>query len=277
MNLTMDSTFKRAIFFVIDIAIGILFLYTAFFYEPALNQKVVVIYFVAIQLLLFATFFTFRNQNAFRRRSVKKLKNPRLQENAFEFSHLLIQDYQYIRDTLAQAMNDRHTMVNYYLLITGAIVTIVATNLKQGALQETETRYMLFIGSLVINIIGWIYFLHVVRLRQAWHGSALAMNQIKEFFIQNGRVPDDIARSAFLWDTKTVPKAGRKSNVFYYSAMMISFIASLGICFASFFNSPSHSVLSISTFSWMIGLYHFIFQMLCYSLLLDYEDTRKYT
>lgn len=277
MNLLMDSTFKRAIFIVVDIAIGILFLYTAFFYEPTLNQKVVVIYFAVIQLLLFVTFFTFRNQNAFRRRSVKKLKNPRLQENAFEFSRLLMQDYQYIRDTLAQAMNDRHTMVNYYLLITGAIVTIIATNLTQGALQAAETRYMLLIGSLVINFIGWIYFMHIVRLRQAWHGSALAMNQIKEFFIQNGRVPDDIARSAFLWDTKTVPKAGRKSNVFYYSAMMISFIASLGIVFASFINSPDNTIQSIPSFSWMLGLYHFIFQVLCYSLLLDYEDNRKYT
>ena len=275
MNFTMDSTFKRVIFIVIIIAIGILFLYTAFFYLPDLNQKTIVIYSLVIQILILTTFFAFRDHHAYRMRSVKKLKNPRLQENAFELMQLLIKDYDYIRDTLAQAMNDRHTMVNYYLLITGAMITIIATNLKAGAFEAAQTRYLLFIGALILNFIGWIYYMHVIRLRQAWHGSALAMNQIKEFFVQNGRVPDDIARSSFLWDTKTVPRAGRKSNVFYYSAMLISFITSLAIIFASFVSLPVETYSTIPTFSWLLGLYHFIFQMVSYSMFLDYISHRK--
>lgn len=275
MNLTMDSTFKRVIFILIVIATGILFLYTAFFYIPSLNQKLVVIYLLVIQFLVLTTFFAFRNQHAYRMRSVKKLKNPRLQENAFELSKLLLKDYDYIRDTLAQAMNDRHTMVNYFLLITGAIITILAATLRINALQEESTRYVLVMVALIFNFTGWIYFMHIIRLRQAWHGSALAMNQIKEFFIQNGRVPDEIARSAFLWDTKTVPRAGRKSNVFYYSSMLISFIASLAILFASFMLSPVESFKEISSFSWLTGAYHFLFQILCFSLFLDYSDHRR--
>lgn len=270
MNFTMDSTFKRAIFIVVDIAIGILFLYTAFFYSPALKQAPIVIYFGIVQILSFLTFFIFRKQNAYRMRSVKKLKNPRLQENAFEFSNLLTKDYDYIRDTLTQAMNDRHTMVNYFLLITGAIFTIIFSNLNAESLQDLQVKRLLMIVALIVNFIGWIYFMHIVRLRQAWHGSALALNQIKEFYIQNGRVPDDIARSAFLWDTKTVPRAGRKSNVFYYSAVLISFIASLSLTFASYANSPSQSILAIPNFCWFIGLYHFIFQVIIYSIFLDY-------
>ncbi len=275
MDFTMDSTFKRAIFIVIDIAIGILFLYTAFLYLPDLNQQSVIIYFVVIQALFFATFFTFRKQHAYRLRSVKKLKNPRLQENAFEFSDLLMKDYDYIRDTLSQAMNDRHTMVNYFLIIISAIVTIISTNLGANALQNAETRYLLMIFAYLVNFIGWIYFMKVVRLRQSWHGSALAMNQIKEFFIQNGRVPDDIARSAFLWDTKTVPKAGRKSNVFYYSAVLISLIASISLVFASFITSPAKTIMEIPVFAWLFGLYHFVFQVFCYSIFLDYRTIRR--
>lgn len=271
----MDSPFKRAIFIVIDIAIGILFLYTAFLYLPELNQQSIIIYLIIIQIAFFITFFTFRKQHAYRLRSVKKLKNPRLQENAFEFSGLLMKDYDYIRDTLSQAMNDRHTMVNYFLIIIGAIVTIISTNLSTESFQDPGTRYFLKILAYSINFIGWIYFMKVVRLRQSWHGSALAMNQIKEFFIQNGRVPDDIARSAFLWDTKTVPKAGRKSNVFYYSAVLISLIASLALVFAGFIASPAKTVLEIPTVSWLIGLYHFVFQMFCYSIFLDYRTIRR--
>ena len=276
MNLIMDSTFKRVIFVVITVAIGILILYTAIFYMPQQNQTAIVIYLIVVQFLVLTTFFAFRDQHAYRMRSVKKLKNPRLQENAFEFMKLILKDYDYIRDTLAQAMNDRHTMVNYFLLITGAVITIVATNLNADALQEEQARYILFIGALVLNFIGWIYFMHIIRLRQAWHGSAMAMNQIKEFFVQNGRIPDDIARSSFLWDTKTVPKAGRKSNVFYYSAMLISFISSFVLIFASFISLPVESTHVIPLFSWLIGLYHFIFQMICFSLFLDYVSRRRW-
>lgn len=275
MKITMDSTFKRTIFIVIDIAIGIIFLYTAFFYEPTMNQKAVVIYFTVVQILIFATYFSFRKQHAYRRRSVKKLKNPHLQENAFELSQLLLRDYDYIRDTAKQAMNDRHTMVNYFLLITGASATIIAASLKEVDIQQGQIKHILAGVALIINFVGWIYFMHIVRLRQAWHGSALAMNQIKEFFIQNGRVPDEIARSAFLWDTKFVPGAGKKSNVFYYSTMLISFISSLAIVFASITFSFNNSLEEISNISWTIGLYHFIFQMICYSLFLDYSIQSK--
>ena len=274
MKFNLDSTFKRIIFLVVTVAIGVLLLYTAFFYVPELNQKSVIIFLLVIQALVFLTFYAFCDAHAYRLRSVKKLKNPRLQENTFLFSTLLIEDYNYIRDTLKQAMDDRHTMINYFILITGGIVTITVTNLSIAKLLDPNVRYLLKIAAFVLNIIGWIYFLNLIRLRQAWRGSALAMNQIKEFFIQNGRIPDDIARSAFLWDTKTVPAAGRKSNVFYYSALLISFISSIFIVIASYVSIPAATEIKIPFISLLLGAYHLIFQMVSYSLFLDYSKER---
>lgn len=274
MKFNLDSTFKRIIFLVVTVAIGVLLLYTAFFYVPELNQKSVIIFLLVIQALVFLTFYAFCDAHAYRLRSVKKLKNPRLQENTFLFSTLLIEDYNYIRDTLKQAMDDRHTMINYFILITGGIVTITVTNLSIAKLLDPNIRYLLKIAAFVLNIIGWIYFLNLIRLRQAWRGSALAMNQIKEFFIQNGRIPDDIARSAFLWDTKTVPAAGRKSNVFYYSALLISFISSIFIVIASYVSIPAATEIKIPFISLLLGTYHLIFQMVSYSLFLDYSKER---
>ena len=274
MKFNLDSTFKRIIFLVVTVAIGVLLLYTAFFYVPELNQKSVIIFLLVIQALVFLTFYAFCDAHAYRLRSVKKLKNPRLQENTFLFSTLLIEDYNYIRDTLKQAMDDRHTMINYFILITGGIVTITVTNLSIAKLLDPNIRYLLKIAAFVLNIIGWIYFLNLIRLRQAWRGSALAMNQIKEFFIQNGRIPDDIARSAFLWDTKTVPAAGRKSNVFYYSALLISFISSIFIVIASYVSIPAATEIKIPFISLLLGAYHLIFQMVSYSLFLDYSKER---
>jgi len=270
MHLTFDSIFKRLLLVILVVAIGIILLYTALFHAKSQQQQTVVIYLLIVQTLVLLTFLAFRNQRAYRRRSVKKLKNPRLEENSFSVAQLLLKDYEYIASTCSEAMNDRHTMVNYFLLIVGAVFTVIATRINMQAYQTEYVRELLVIVALVLNFIGWLYFMHIIRLRQSWHGSALAMNQIKEFFIQNGRLPDEIARSSFLWDTKSVPRAGRKSNVFYYSAVVISFISSVLLTIGSAIASPESAQFSLPAFSVIIGIYHFIFQVLCYSLFLDY-------
>lgn len=273
MLFTMDSTIKRAIFIVIVIAISILFAFAAFFYGQDLNQRGLVAYLIIIEFLVLITFFIYRNYTTPKSIYVKRLKNPRLQENAFAFSRLLLNEFNYIRETAAQAMNDRHTMVNYFIIITGAFLTIIGSRFFGASDIFADTKYISIIvgASIVINFVGWLYFMHLIRLRQAWCDSATAMNQIKEFFVVNGRVPDDIARSAFLWDLKTLPKAGKKSNVSYYSTMLISFVSSVVLLFASWLVSPEAQTGSISLFACLLGLYHFIFQMLCYSLFLDYK------
>ena len=263
MFLTMDNTFKRAIFIAIVIAINIIFAYTAFFYQPDLNQKFIFIYLVIIQALVFATFFIYRDSTTARIIQPKRLKNPRLQENAFEFSTILLKEYDYIKETASQAMNDRHTMVNYFLIITGVVISIIgskAINLWSTTVNPATVSVLIAL-SIFLNIIGWIYFMHLIRLRQAWRGSAEAMNQIKEFFIVNGRVPDDIARSAMLWDSRTAPRAGKKSNVYYYSTMLISLVSTAAVFFASWLLFPEAANNSISLFTCFIALYHFIFQI----------------
>jgi len=273
MLLTMDSTSKRAIFILIVIAISVIFAVTAFIYLTELNQRGLVAYLIVIEILVLATFFIYRNYTTPKNIYVKRLKNPRLQENAFAFSRLLLNEFNYIRETAAQAMNDRHTMVNYFIVITGAFLTIIGSRFFGASDIFADTKYISIIvgASIVINFVGWVYFMHLIRLRQAWCDSATAMNQIKEFFVVNGRVPDDIARSAFLWDLKTLPKAGKKSNVSYYSTMLISFVSSVVLVFASWLVSPESQTGNISLFTGLLGLYHFIFQMSCYSLFLDYK------
>ena len=273
MLFSMDSTFKRAIFIILVVAISIIFALTAFFNRQDLNQGELVTYLIIIEILVLITFFAYRKNTTPKSVYVKRLKNPRLQENAFAFSTLLLHEFNYIRETAAQAMNDRHTMVNYFIVITGAFLAIIGSRFFGANDIFANTKYISIIvgASVVINFIGWIYFMHLIRLRQAWWDSASAMNQIKEFFIINGRVPDDIARSSFLWDSKTLPNAGKKSNVSYYSTMLISFVSSVVLLFASWLVSPESQINSISLFTCLLGLYHFIFQILCYSLFLDYK------
>jgi len=272
----MDSTFKRAIFIAVVIAVNFIFFYCSFFYQPELNQNYLVIYLAVVQLAIVWTFFKYRDYTTARLTQVKRLKNPRLQENAFEFAKLLIKEYEYIRETASQAMNDRHKIVNFFLLISGAIISIIGSQLIKTDITSLSSGKLsiLFVFSIFLNIIGWIYFMHLIRLRQAWWSSAEAMNQIKEFYILNGRVPDDIARSAFLWDSRSMPSPGKKSNVFYYSTMLINFVSTSVLFSASYLLTINNGVTGLNLFTVFIAIYHFIFQMVSYSLFLDYRPIR---
>ncbi|OQX87438.1 hypothetical protein B6D60_03870 [candidate division KSB1 bacterium 4484_87] len=273
---TMDSPFKRAIFIAIVIAVNVILLFTAFLYRPEYHQQAMVILLIVIQAFIFITYFAYRKMTASRVYQIKKLKNPRLQENTFEFSSIMQKEFDYIREAARQAMDDRHSMINFFLLITGAVVSFVGARVLDMDLTElTGIKGSFLVGlAIFLNIIGWIYFMHMIRLRQAWWSSAEAMNQIKEFYIVNGRVPDDIARSAFLWRKQSIPDPGKKSNVFYYSMMLISFIASAVFFFASWLVGYMHGIAQVTVFSAALGVYHFLFQISCYSLFLDYKAIR---
>ena len=169
MSLNLDSTFKRAIFILIVIAISIIFAFTAFLYHTELNQHSLVAYLIVIEILVLVTFFTYRNYTTPKNIYVKKLKNPRLQENAFSFSKLLLKEFDYIRETAAQAMNDRHTIVNYFIIISGAFITIIGSRFFYAKDIFSDTKYIPLLSgaSLVINFIGWVYLMKLIRLSQA--------------------------------------------------------------------------------------------------------------
>ena len=106
-------------------------------------------------------------------------------------------EFEYARLTASEAMRDRHTMVNFYLLAFGVIATgVLAILSRETSLPQYSGTILLW----VLCVVGWLYFLKIIRLRQAWHESAKAMNQIKEFFINHDQhfEPDEI-RPAFRW------------------------------------------------------------------------------
>jgi len=272
MVFSMDSTFKRAIFIAIVVAVNIIFLFTAFFYLPELNQKSIAVYLLIIQAFVIVTFFLYRKQTTARVIQVKKLKNPRLQENAFEVTKLLFKEYEYITTTAAQVQKDRNTLLNQFIFFSALIAAIV---LFLVANPEHFFSQSGVVGlSILCNIIGWIFFLNLVRFRQAWWSCAEAMNQIKDFFIINSRLPDDIARTTFLWDSRTLPRAGKKSNNYYYTAMVIAVIASSFLLISSWAGSSNLQAPTLTTFSALLALYHFLFQMTTYSLFLDFKPIR---
>ena len=133
-------------------------------------------------------------------------------------------EFEYARTTASEAMQDRHTMVNFYLLAAGVVASGVIGVLGSGAdIPRAVGTALLWL----LCEVGWLYFLKLVRLRQAWHDSARAMNQIKEFYFRHVKDTDgDILRSAFRWQAHTQPAPDRPWTVFFYSAMLIGLLNS---------------------------------------------------
>jgi len=134
-------------------------------------------------------------------------------------------EFEYARTTASEAMQDRHTLVNFYLLVTGVVVSGVVGVLAQN------TGLPKAVGAMLLWLlcgIGWLYFLKIIRLRQAWHDSARAMNKIKDFYIQHTKNFDpDVLRSAFRWHSHTLPDPGKPWTVFFYSAVLIALLDSV--------------------------------------------------
>lgn len=138
-------------------------------------------------------------------------------------------EFEYARSTASEAMEDRHKMVNFYLLIGGAAAS--------GALASFGKDFSLHgdpvggVGTLLLwsfSILGWFYFLSIVRLREAWHDSVKTMLAIKEFCIAN--VDDFLAADfaeAFRWRETTLPAPEKAWSLYHFAALLIGFLDSL--------------------------------------------------
>jgi nudix-type nucleoside diphosphatase (YffH/AdpP family) len=177
-------------------------------------------------------------------------------------------EYDYIKTTASEAMQDRHQMVNFYLLATGIVVT-GAVSVVAGDKDVPEVAVPALLWLLLP--IGWLYFLKLVQLRKAWFGSALAMNQIKRFYVHhNEQFSPDSLSEAFRFRADTIPTPGKVGTVFHYSVALIAFINSVAFVAGAFLLAPS--AWSQGWPGWIVlgalGLLLFGFHLILYQYLL---------
>ncbi|MFQ5854617.1 MAG: hypothetical protein ACE5LU_03085 [Anaerolineae bacterium] len=146
-------------------------------------------------------------------------------ENLLDPDLIFEVEFEYAHATAGEAMKDRHTMVNFYLLVVGLVASgVIAVLGRDTDLPKAAATLLLWL----VCAVGWLYFLKIIRLRQAWHDSAQAMNQIKEFYIQHASgFEDGGLRSAFRWQAHTLPAPDKPWTVFFYSAVLIGFLDSV--------------------------------------------------
>lgn len=152
---------------------------------------------------------------------------------------ILGKEYSYAQSTASEAMSDRHTMINFYLVFVGFVTTAVV-----AVARDDLTRSKL-VGTVLLWLlcsVGWLYFLKIVRLRQAWYDSACAMNQIKEFYITHVKdMPADVLRTAFRWQPNTLPAPEKPWTLFFLSAMTVALLDSVAFFLGGIFLEPGNA------------------------------------
>jgi hypothetical protein len=184
-------------------------------------------------------------------------------------TELLGWEFAYARVTASEAMDQRHTMVNFYLLAAGIVASgVVAVLSRDANLPRAVGTVLLWL----LCGVGWVYFLGLVRLRQAWHDSARCMNQIKRVYISHaqGFTPDEL-RAAFRWQEHTLPRPDKPWTVFFLSAALIGLLDSVAFVGGGLLLAPA----AAPPFLWpltavlaLLGLAYFGFHLWLYGALL---------
>lgn len=134
---------------------------------------------------------------------------------------MLQQEFKYITQTAFQANEDRSRVTSYYLVTVGSFVAaILGTGFETGQSAISIAFSILFA---VLTVMGALTIAQLARLRAAWHESAEAMNQVKEYYIEHH--PE--IKSAFKWRTKFLPPTNKPYSIANLIAVEVALLSAL--------------------------------------------------
>src|SRR5260221_907915 len=165
-----------------------------------------------------------------------------------ELDELLAAEYDYISQTANQANEDRARVSSFYLIAVGSLVAALFGTQLFDADKFTEPVKLMFSGLFVLlTLLGTSTTMQLARLRAAWYESMLAMNQIKDFAMNQS--PE--LKRAFRWKSETLPAKYKTGSVSYYQAFEVALISGLMFAAATFF--LQQAFFAITVLNWIIS------------------------
>ncbi|HSM70207.1 MAG TPA: hypothetical protein VK851_01565 [Anaerolineales bacterium] len=184
-----------------------------------------------------------------------------------ELDELLAAEFNYIAQTATQAFEDRARVSSFYLIAVGSFVAALFSAQLFDPGTFTPSVRLVFSGLfLLLTLLGSSTVIQLAQLRSAWYESMMAMNQIKDFAMEQN--PELV--EAFRWKTTTLPAKYKRGNVSYYQALEVAMIGGLMFGAAMFFLQQAY--FSVSTLTWIVcallGALAVLTQMTIYKRLL---------
>ena len=110
---------------------------------------------------------------------------PKEKSAPVELDELLAAEFNYIAQTAAQAFEDRARVSSFYLIAVGSLIAALLGTQFIDAKQLTPNIKLMFSGIfLLLTLFGISTVMQLAQLRSAWYESMMAMNQLKDFAMQ---------------------------------------------------------------------------------------------
>lgn len=139
-------------------------------------------------------------------------------------------EFEYIANTAFQANEDRARVTSFYFVSVGSLVAaILGTQFAEDDLQGVSLAFSLLF--FVLTALGLLTVSQMARLRAAWHESAQAMNQLKDFYIK--RHPE--IEPAFKWRMVSLPPTDKPNSIANLMAVEVSLLGALTSAAAIYF------------------------------------------
>ena len=165
-----------------------------------------------------------------------------------EFDELLAAEFDYIAQTAIQANEDRARVSSFYLIAVGSLLAALFSTQFFDPTSPSQTVNLMFSGLFtLLMLLGASTVMQLARLRAAWHESALAMNQLKDYMMS---VNQSLVE-AFRWKTTTLPSKYKRDSVSYYQAVEVALISGLMFGAAIFF--LQQAFFQITLLNWIIA------------------------
>jgi hypothetical protein len=150
-------------------------------------------------------------------------------DGSLRLESMLLEEFNYAGVTAYQAQEDRARMFNLYLLLIGVLGSALAAIYQIGGGLKLFAGELAIALLLVAGMMGVAFFTKLIRLRQAWRESVLAMSLVKEYYIREFSDSAPKAVHAFYWRLKTLPTGEKLTST---TAVVCATVATLGsLCF----------------------------------------------
>lgn len=146
-------------------------------------------------------------------------------DRTLKIETMLMEEFNYASVTAYQSLEDRARMFNLYLLLIGVVASGVGAIFQLGGAVRYTALLVLLL--LVGALLGMVFFTKLIRLRQAWRESAIAMNCIKEFYIQRFRNEIPNIEAAFRWRLSTIPAGERWGSVTFLVCATVALLGAI--------------------------------------------------
>lgn len=173
---------------------------------------------------------------------------------------ILSTEFNYIAQTAFQANEDRARVTSFYLVTVGTFLAAILST------QFITAPNVLILGGfsllfLIISIMGLLTLFQLARLRSAWYESILALNQIKDFYINH--IPNYPLSQAFRWATHSTPPKAKLNSISFLLVLEVTLLGALSFGIGTIFLTSALGNLTVWS-GLIAGPLFLVFQLFVY-------------